>query len=214
MGDNPRHIQLGLRDLLSVEAVNSRNIIYCLRACARRPYDVRMKQHILPLLLIASLAGCSNMVETRVTSSGQSNLTPKSLLYNAAVQPAELTTAYNMVAEALGQKGFAVADNGVVHLQVTLSSRPAQLAIGTGPTANNLSPAKQKKALQSCADKEYRLAVILTQIADGTEIYRGSAAEYHCNLTLTEATQPLVAAALADLGNPRGAYIIKRNSKD
>ena len=173
-----------------------------------------MKQHILPLLLIASLAGCSNTVETRITSSGQSNLTPTSLLFDAVAQPAELTAAYKMVAEALGKKGFAVAENGAVHLQVTLSSRPAQLAIGTGPTANNLSPAKQKKALQSCADKEYRLVVILTQIADGTEIYRGSAAEYHCNLTLAETTQPLVTAALADLGNPRGAHITKRDSKD
>lgn len=173
-----------------------------------------MKQPILPLLLIASLAGCSNMVETRVTSSGQSNLISTSLLFDAVNKPPELKTAYQLVAETLEKKGFSDAENGAVHLQVTLSSRPAQLAVGTGPAVVSLLPAKHKKALQSCADKEYRLVTILTRIADGVELYRASAAEYHCRLTLSEATQPLVAAALADLGEPRGAYTKKRNSKD
>jgi hypothetical protein len=172
-----------------------------------------MKQHLLPLLLLASLAGCSNAVETRVSSSGQAGVSPASFSYDME-QPktVELQAAYYQVVTGLAAKGFGKAKPGALNLQVSLSSRPAQLTLATG--SGTLSPAKKKKALQSCQDKEYRLLIILTQIADGSEIYRGSAAEYHCNMPMADAVPTLVNAALVDVGQPRGSYAVMRKAKD
>lgn len=172
-----------------------------------------MKQHLLPLLLLASLAGCSNVVETRISSSGQAGVSPASFSYDTELpKTAELQAAYDQVATGLAAKGLGKAETGALNLQVSLSSRPAQLALATG--SGTLSPAKNKKALQSCQDKEYRLLVILTQITDGSEIYRGSAAEYHCNMPMADALPTLVNAALADVGQPRGSYAVMRKAKD
>ncbi|MGB5076799.1 MAG: hypothetical protein WBO17_04905 [Sphingorhabdus sp.] len=174
-----------------------------------------MKRPILPLLFFAALSGCSNSIETRVDSAGQSSSTPFNLSYDfSASRPAEMEAAHRAVVEALGAKGYVIAENAVAHLEVTLSSRPARLALGTAEHASSLSPAKKKKPLQNCDDKEYRLVVTITKLDGGSVIYRGSAAEYHCHLPLAQAVPLLVSAALSDLGRPRGNYSVSRRGKD
>lgn len=88
------------------------------------------------------------------------------------------------------------------------------MALGTAAGPGSLSPAKRKKPLQSCEDREYRVGVTLTRVADGALAYQGSAAEHHCNMPLAEALPGLVDAALADFGNPRGAYSVMREGRD
>lgn len=172
-----------------------------------------MSRRILPLFLAIAAAGCSNIVETRVSSSGVAGLTPTTLSYDKDMSKTpELQLAYANVVEKLSQRGFKIADGGDAHLELSIASRPAALAVSAG--GNTISSAKKRKALQSCADKEYRLLVVLTRISDGGELYRGSAAEYHCNMPLADILPHLIDTALADLAAPRGNYMLSRRARD
>ena len=173
-----------------------------------------MRYLVVPLTAIL-IAGCSQTVETRIMSKGQSTLVagPFSLSENKT-QTAELLAAQKLVSDALVSRGYAIAENGALHLEVSLAERPAELSLGTAVGPASLAVAKRKKPLQSCKDREYRIGVALTRIADGALMYQSSAAEYHCNQTLADALPELVKAALADLGNPRGIYVVKRTGRD
>ena len=169
------------------------------------------------VLIAAALigAGCSSNVETRVTSNGlQSPEAEAYMISTVAETSPELRTAYKLVAAAMAQKGFPLVKEAALHLEITLDARPAALALGGNDGAGSLSPAKKKKPLQSCEDREYRLGVTLTKVSDGTEIYRGRAAEYHCKVPVAEALPTLVGAALADFGSPRGSYATLRKGRE
>lgn len=136
------------------------------------------------------------------------------MISTIAETSSELRSAYAMVSENLAKKGFGVAEEAPLHLEITVDQRDASLALGSNNGSESLSAAKRKKPLQSCHDTEYRLGVTLTRIADGEEIYRGRVAEYHCRMSLAEAMPVLVDAALADLGKPRGSYAVLRNAQE
>jgi hypothetical protein len=126
----------------------------------------------------------------------------------------ELRNAYKMVAASMASKGFSLAKEAPLHLEITLDARPAALSLGGKDGAGSLSPAKPKKPLQSCEDREYRLGVTLTKVGDGSEIYRGRAAEYHCKAEMADALPTLVSAALTDFGKPRGNYVVTRKGRE
>jgi hypothetical protein len=158
------------------------------------------------------VTACSSGVETRIHSSGTGPLSAQT--YHIAMAEgasADVRRAYVLVQDALSAQGFAPADDAAILLQITVDSRDAALALGTiGP--QNLSAAKGRKPLQNCADKEFRLGLTMTRIADGAEIYRSRVAEYHCKMPLSDAMPSMVDAAVADLGKPRGSYLIRRNA--
>jgi hypothetical protein len=158
-----------------------------------------MRPFVLALLL--AVTGCVGPVETRIDSAGAASVKPTTF----QIAEAAAAEALPAVVAGLTQKGFEQAGVGQLSLQVTVSDRPAELALQSGSTT--LSPAAGKKR---CAKREYRLGITLTRVADGTEVYRAHAAEFHCKQTLTEVLPVLVNAALADLGAPRGSYIVKR----
>jgi hypothetical protein len=163
----------------------------------------------------ALAAGCSSSIETRISSSGVAS--PKAepyMISTVAETSPELRSAYKLVAASMAQKGFALAKEAPLHLEITLDARPATLSLGGKEGSDSLSPAKEKKMLQSCEDREYRLGVTLTKVGDGSEIYRGRAAEYHCKVEVADALPTLVNAALADFGSPRGAYVVKRQGRE
>lgn len=173
-------------------------------------------KNLIVLIGAATLsAGCSSTIETRVTSSGvRSPATAAYMISTVAETSPELRNAYMLVAAAMGQKGFSIAKEAPLHLEITLDARAAGLALGGKDGPGSLSKAKQKKPLQSCEDREYRLGVTLTRADDGAEIYRGRAAEYHCKLPVREALPALVTAAMADFGDPRGSYAISRQGRE
>jgi hypothetical protein len=177
-----------------------------------------MNKAIFPALIALSLSACSGDIETRITSAGETSTNRTSyLIDNGDVLISnELKQAQQLVGARLQSAGFTQSDIGQLHLEVTLSTRPAALALfdGKGAAIQTLSAAKHKKPLQSCDDVEYRLGVALTRLSDGVEIYRANAAEYHCHATLAEATPMLVDAALVDLGAPKGSYLVKHKGKD
>lgn len=153
------------------------------------------------LALSLSLAACVGPIETRVESSGETGVRPATFQTGEAAS----ADALPLVTAALSGRGYRSDAAGSLSLQVTVSDRPAELALQSGDTT--LSPARGKKR---CAKREYRLGITLTRMSDGAAIYRGHAAEFHCKLKLAEVLPVLVESALADLGAPRGAYIVKR----
>lgn len=158
------------------------------------------------------ISACSSGIETRVQSAGVTTLESQTYAVAATeYESADLKIAHDLVEGALTSRGFARADTAPLHLQVTVDSRDASLAVGSTAGPQSLSPAKRRKPLQSCADKEFRVGITLTRMADGSEMYRSRVSEYHCRLPLAEALPIMINAALADLGKPRGSYSILRS---
>ncbi len=132
-------------------------------------------------------AGCSSTIETRVSSGGIQSPTAQAFMISTVAETSpELRNAYKLVAASMASKGFTLAKEAPLHLEITVDARPAALSLGGKDGPESLSPAKPRKPLQSCEDREYRLGVTLTKVADGSEIYRGRAAEYHCKLEIAE----------------------------
>lgn len=175
-----------------------------------------MKRTFAPFILLTLLAaGCGQTISTRVTSEGVPAAPPAAFMISTTDEtPEAVRRAYPLVTKRMAAKGYSIAKDAPLHLQVTVDARDAALALGNADGVSALSAAKARKALQSCADKEYRVGITLTRVADGTELYRGRAAEYHCKMMLTDALPALVDAALTDLGAPRGAYVITRKGVD
>ncbi len=171
----------------------------------------RMKAYILPAFLAASLSACAGPLETRVSSSGATALAPATYIWapDSGVASNDVAEAKRLVSAKLAERGFTAADTGSLHMEVAVASRPASLGLVAGEK-DVLSPVRRKKTFQRCGDNEYRLGITITQIADGAEVYRGNASEYHCKEALGSVLPRLVDAALADLGQPRGTYSIKR----
>lgn len=160
--------------------------------------------HASALASALMLGACAGPIETRVNSAGLSATAPTSF----AIEPDVAGPAAGVqakVVQTLTARGYRLADTGVLKLHVTASDRPAGLALQSG--TDELSPAAGKKR---CAKREYRVGITLTRISDGTDVYKSSAAEFHCKLGLDDALPTLVSAALADLGAPRGSYVLNR----
>ena len=168
----------------------------------------------LNVLAIAFLVfACSSGVETRIDSAGERALSAQSFSGAAAEDaPADLKRAYDLVRNGLVSRGFSPAKEGGLFLQLTLDARDASLALGTSARDANLSAAKRRKPLQNCVDTEFRLGLTMTRISDGTEVYRSRVAEYHCKMPLADAMPFMVETAMADLGQPRGRYLVRRDA--
>jgi hypothetical protein len=101
-----------------------------------------------------------------------------------------------------------VSEDGALQLEVGISARPANIGIKQ-PGKTLAAPGKIKSS-RACIHQEYRLSAVLTRIADGAEQFRGSASETHCKQGLSTILPLLADKAMADLGNPRGEYVLKR----
>lgn len=192
-----------------------RNFLLRLR-CMSLIDSPNMKRIFAPAILLSFMAtACAQDIETRVNSVGVADAPSGIFMISTTDEtPEDVRRAYPLVVKRLADKGYGIAKEAPLHLQITVDARNAALALGDATGATSLSTAKKRKPLQSCVDKEYRVGITLTRVADGTEIYRGRAAEYHCKMTLSEALPALVAAAAADLGAPRGGYAITRQGVD
>ncbi len=170
---------------------------------------MRMSLRLILVTCALALSGCTRTIETRISSAGQSN--PEKLGFILApidkTASAELVAARDLVVAKLTSKGLSPGDTGPYYLEVGVSSRPASIAVLEASKV--LAAANPKRSTRKCQFQEYRLSLALTRIADGTEIYRASAGEFHCKAALGDTLQPLVDHALADLGNPRGEYAVK-----
>lgn len=155
-------------------------------------------------MLILLLAGCASPIETRVTSSGVTTAQTARLSIDKD-KSGPAAEAQGLIVKALADKGFQIKEPADYNLQVSVSDWPSQLALHAGDAVLGVAPKRKQ-----CAAREYRLGVTITRIADAMVAYKGHAAEYHCKQTLQQALPFLVAAALNDIGAPRGSYVVKR----
>jgi hypothetical protein len=168
---------------------------------------------ITRLLLLGTVffvTACSKSVETRVSSAGISNFQASNFqvaIPDPSAAP-ELQLAYRLISEKLAEKGMKVSDDGALQLEVGISARPANIGIKQ-PGKTLAAPGKIKSS-RACMHQEYRLSAVLTRIADGAEQFRGSASETHCKQGLSTILPLLADKAMADLGSPRGEYVLKR----
>ena len=84
-------------------------------------------------------------------------------------------------------------------VDIALSDRPAEIAITAGDGRSTVAAAKERKPLQSCADREHRISVVLFALPDGRKLYTGNAAEYHCSGTMAQSLPFLVDGALSGM---------------
>jgi hypothetical protein len=167
---------------------------------------------------LAMLSACTPSVITRVDSKGT--------VGNPAVAPgnfivirpakttpsAEWNAAQDAVIATLSAKGFAASDPATYTVEITLSSRPANLALAVESEkgAEIVAPSNGKRSSKVCVNNDYRLTIGISRIADGALIYQGSAAETHCKEALLAITPVLVRSAMADFGAPKGSYSVQR----
>ena len=167
---------------------------------------------LLNSILMLGLSSCAGPVETRVNSTGPGVGASTIILQEALPVASTAAQARAAVIMLLADRGYRETQTGNVQLHVAFAERDAAISVKSksGDAVTDIAAAKVQKPLQSCADREMRLAVTLTRITDGAELYRGTASEYHCKAQMAEVLPALVTAALADLSQPKGAYKIKR----
>lgn len=158
------------------------------------------------------LAACAGPIETRVNSAGPGVANSSTILKEEIPTASAAAQARAAVIMLLADKGYRETQSGDVQLHVAFAERDAAISVKakSADAVTDIATAKMHKPLQSCADREMRLAVTLTRITDGAELYRGTASEYHCKAQMAEVLPALVTAALADLSQPKGAYKITR----
>jgi hypothetical protein len=159
------------------------------------------------------LAGCAPMAETRISSAGQSNVEKLGFILAPADKTAssELTQGRSLVISKLQQLGFEQNDIGPYYLEIGVSARPASIAILEAD--KTVARANTKRPSRKCPAQEYRVSLSLTRIADGAVMYRASSGEYHCKAALAATLSPLIDHAMADLGKPRGEYVVKTKGR-
>ncbi|MGB5485519.1 hypothetical protein [Parasphingorhabdus sp.] len=157
-----------------------------------------------------TVSACAGPVETRVQThqvTAAAELKQFALSANDAVENRDLVLASDLVARSLTRKGYQSSPDASILVHVALSSRPADIAIDSGVknAVQSIATAKSQKRFQSCKDQEHRLTISLFDQARGTQLYTGSAAEYHCKGTIAQSMPFLIDSALSGLDSDESA---------
>lgn len=172
----------------------------------------------LMIPIIAIIASCSGPIETRIeTQSGSALATQKQYSFTAKPEQNSETyqSARKMVANALATNSFTAKDSAPILVHIALGGRPASIAMTAGEKddVSTIAEQKERKPLQSCEDVEHRLTINMVNATDGSILYSGTAAEYHCKGTMEQSLPHLIDAALSDLGNSGEANINKTRTR-
>ncbi len=160
---------------------------------------------ILMIPIMAMTASCSGPIETRIQTQTAASM-PAQKQYSFTEKPEQNSeiykTARNLVAEALSAKSFSATDQASIMVHIALANRPASIAMTTGEEndIDIIVSQKERKPLQSCEDVEHRLTVTMVDSANGSTVYSGTAAEYHCKGSLEQSLPYLIDGALSGLG--------------
>jgi hypothetical protein len=118
-----------------------------------------------------------------------------------------------LAAAILRLLGIIASGNGTMRLDVSFSTRPADINLRIGEIGSAVVGKKRStypRKSRRCSPVDFRLGVVLTRIANGAEEYRASATERHCDGDAATALPVLASAVLADIGKPKGDYVIER----
>jgi hypothetical protein len=125
----------------------------------------------------------------------------------------QMIQAHGTLADALREKGFTFALEAPLSVSLSLSERPAGVALKTGNDAA-FSPAKSRHLLQSCRDRILRLRVVMIERTSGAIRYAGDAQEAHCKARLSDVLPRLARLAVADMESPSGERRIVTSGLD
>ncbi|MDQ4421358.1 hypothetical protein OOT33_13090 [Sphingobium sp. DEHP117] len=188
------------------------------------------------LALLLAPAACAGPVETHLRSAGAGVASDTALMWAPLPVEVQAQTADARAAlsDALREKGYRIVDDAPLALSMGLAERPAGIGVtkgqgealsmglaerpaGIGVTKGQgeaLSPAKQRRPLQSCADRMLRVSISITDRTSGDTRYAGSAEEAHCHARLAEALPRLARLAVADMARPAGARLVQSAGRD
>lgn len=176
-----------------------------------------MQRFSIGMMLAASalVTACAGPIETRIDSA-LTAAPAKGASYILSAPEGPLGSVENEAARLLetrlaehGLSRTTDAETATHAVALSVSDRPADMTYRTGDNA--LTTVKPKKPFQNCQDRDFRVAVVITRIADASDTYRGSAAEYHCKAKMLAVMPSLLDAALSGLsGDVSGARIVKR----
>ena len=167
------------------------------------------------LIFTFMLAGCVTPIETVVSTAGLNEGVGGNFVVPdpESKRDADVEFAQAAVIRKLAASGLHNAPDAAYRLEVTFAALPADLMVRVGDTASGTPPPKRRKGPRKskhCDPVDYRLGVLMSRIMDGATLYRSSAREYHCRGEQAAFIDQMVNAALADLGNPRGDYMVER----
>lgn len=164
----------------------------------------------------AMLTACAGPIETRIDSALVAPPAKDATYILSAPEGAMGSVeseASRLLETRLGEQGFTRttdAEAAQYTVSLTVADRPAAMTYRAGDAA--LADVKPKKPFQNCEDRDFRVAIIITRVADASASYRGSAAEYHCKAKIAEVMPNLLDAALSGLnGRSSGPRIVKRS---
>ncbi len=177
---------------------------------------------LIPSVLLSCLAlmgasGCAGPVEARLRSQGAGVGDDRLLMWAPSPAGEALTPhmeqAREMFSAALRDRGFSFAAEAPLSVSLSVSERPADIAVSTGNDAA-FSPAKDHRLMQSCQDRILRLRVVMIERTSGEIRYAGDAQEAHCKAGLDDALPRLAKLAVADMDEPRGERRVTTPGRD
>ncbi|WOE76098.1 hypothetical protein [Alterisphingorhabdus coralli] len=176
-------------------------------------------QSFLTVALVLAVSACSGPIATRITGQSAQQLPDQgrfALAVSPDVQLPLLDQAHQVAITNLAARGWQRSNNADYHLIVTLSERPANIGLALERDAQSeiIARPKNKRLLQSCDDVEHRVTVTMLDRVHGKNVYRGSAAEFHCKAALADNLSLLVNAALEDFGRPGSERVVKRRGRE
>ena len=179
---------------------------------------MRPLQYGIMLAAVGLMTACSGPVETHI-STAMPRAPEKGGIYFLSTPEGVAAPVQEAAIVLLEQR---LTTQGLIR---TMDSESAQYVVSLGVADRladvgytsgdaTLAAPKQKRALQSCADREYRITFAIQKVADGTDAYHGSASEYHCKARFTDVMPLLLDAALSGFNGQTGTRVEKRSGLD
>lgn len=179
---------------------------------------MRPLQYGIMLAVMGLMTACSGPVETRISTAMPAAPEKGGTYFLSVPEGAaapEQEAAITLLEQRLTAQGLTrTLDSESAQYVVSLGVADRLADVGYTSGNATLAIPKQKRALQSCADREYRITLVIQKVADGTDAYQGSASEYHCKAKFVDAMPLLLDAALSGFNGQTGARIEKRSGLD
>lgn len=166
---------------------------------------------LLLIAIMATLSACQQTVDTNIASSG-TGLNSAGAIGMDETASALDADLVRKVTEKLAQLGYHTGETPAYHLDIAASQGPvaAKVIEATAKTGSKAARPKPRPWFRKCTPTLYRFSVVLTDVRDGSLIYRGDASEEHCQAGDRMVFPYLADAALEDLKSPRSARVQKR----
>lgn len=183
-------------------------VLVALARCGKWSYEGLMRYYATLSVVLLGLQGCTGPVETNIHSAGVGVQDAAALMWMPAPKGAEaegphMLAARAAVAAALQERGFHMVEEAPAAVSIGFAERPATIGLKAGQ-GKALSPAKEERLFQNCADRMMRLRISIVDRANGDQLYSGEAQESHCHAQASDVLARLAEHVVDDIDSPRG----------